>query len=445
MNEKEIRKEILELVKKYYSAKFQKEEFIPGQSQVKYSGRVFDENELINLVDSSLDFWLTAGRFAGEFESEFAKYHDMKYCCLTNSGSSANLLAISALTSYKLGERRLNPGDEVITVAAAFPTTVTPIVQHNLIPVFVDIELGTYNIDPSKIERVISKKTKAIFIAHTLGNPFNVEKVMEIKEKYNLWMIEDVCDALGAKYEDEFAGTFGDISTFSFYPAHHITMGEGGALLTNDAKLYRNIRSFRDWGRDCWCETGANNTCGKRFSMQLGNLPMGYDHKFTYSHLGYNLKITDMQASIGVSQLKKLDSFISKRNNNFSKYLECFKQYEDYFILPIIHSKSSPSWFGFPITIKEEAPFTRSEFISYLDKNKIDTRMLFAGNIIRQPAFTGVRYKLIGNLNNTDKVMNDTFWFGVYPGLDKSQMEYVFEISKAFLSKFSTAMTRNIE
>ncbi len=436
MDEINIRKKISQLVKRYYSVKFKKEKFIPGQTKIRYSGRVFDEKEIINLVSSSLDFWLTAGRFAKEFENKFARYHNVKYCCLTNSGSSANLLAISALTSNKLGDKRLNPNDEVITVAAGFPTTIAPIVQNNLIPVFVDIELGTYNIIADRVEEAISERTKAIFIAHTLGNPFDIEKILKIKEKYNLWLIEDICDALGAKYDNRLVGTFGGISTFSFYPAHHITMGEGGALLTNDTQLYKNICSFRDWGRDCWCEPGHNNTCGKRFSMQLGKLPKGYDHKFTYSHLGYNLKITDMQAAVGVAQLKKLDRFILARNNNFRKYLEFFKQYEDYFVLPKILLKSSPSWFGFPLTIKDRTPFKRNDFVTYLDKNKIDTRMLFAGNMIRQPAFDNVRYKVIGNLNNTDKVMNDTFWFGVYPGLDDNQLEYIFEKSKEFLVRF---------
>lgn len=436
MSDPALRKKILELVTQYYRENLVESEFNPGESKIRYAGRVFDEKEIINLVDSCLDFWLTAGRYAKEFESKFAKYHNMKYCCLTNSGSSANLLAISALTSCKLGERRLKPNDEVITVAAGFPTTITPIIQNKLVPVFIDVELGTYNIDPNKIGEAISEKTKAIFIAHTLGNPFDIEKIMKIKKKYNLWLIEDVCDALGANYDNILVGTFGDIATFSFYPAHHITMGEGGALLTNNKQLYRNIRSFRDWGRDCWCEPGHNNTCGKRFSMKLGKLPMGYDHKFTYSHLGYNLKITDMQASIGVAQLKKLDSFISRRNNNFKKYLEFFKKYEDYFVLPKTLTKSSPSWFGFPLTVKDDAPFKRSNFVQYLDKNKIDTRMLFAGNMIKQPAFDNVKYKLIENLNNSDKIMNNTFWFGVYPGLHDNQLEYIFEKSEEFLIRY---------
>lgn len=429
----DIRKKISNLVKELYEQDFRKDEFIPGKSKVRYSGRVFDETEIQYLVDSSLDFWLTAGRYANDFEEKFSKYHGAKYCALTNSGSSANLLAISALTSYKLGERRLKPNDEVITVAAGFPTTVAPIIQNNLIPVFVDIDINTLNIDVKKIEDAITNKTKAIFIAHTLGNPFDLDEILKIKEKYNLWLIEDVCDALGAKWDNKLVGTFGDISTYSFYPAHHITMGEGGALITSNTQLYRNIKSFRDWGRDCWCEPGHNNTCGKRFSMQMGKLPFGYDHKFIYSHLGYNLKITDMQAAIGVAQLKKLDNFITKRNENFAKYFSFFKNYEKYFILPQSYRQSTPSWFGFPLTVRSSAPFTRKDIVTYLDNNKIDTRMLFAGNIIKQPAFDNVDYRISGKSENTDKSMNDTFWFGVYPGLTDEEIKYIFKITNKFL------------
>ena len=431
-----IRENIRELVKKYFDLEFGKCEFVPGESQVKYSGRVFDEEEIINLVDSSLDFWLTSGRYAGQFEKKFADYHNMKYCTLANSGSSANLLAVSALTSYKLGDRRLKPNDEIITVAAAFPTTIAPIIQNNLVPVFVDIDLSTLNIDIDKVEYAISSKTKAIFIAHTLGNPFHLKKILDIKDKYNLWLIEDACDALGAKFNDAFVGTFGDISTFSFYPAHHITMGEGGALLTDNTQLYRNILSFRDWGRDCWCAPGKNNTCGRRFTMQLGGLPMGYDHKFTYSHLGYNLKITDMQAAVGVAQLGKLDEFIAKRNSNFKKYYNFFKEYEKYFILPESYPESTPSWFGFPLTVRGDAPFSRKNLVTYLDGNKIDTRMLFAGNVIRQPAFDNVKYKIAGSLEQTDMCMNNTFWFGVYPGLDDNQLDYIFQKAREFLARY---------
>ena len=428
-----IREKISELVKELYDQDFEKGEFIPGKSKVKYSGRVFDEVEIQYLVDSSLDFWLTAGKYAKEFEKLFADYHNMEYCALTNSGSSANLLALASLTSYKLGERRLKPGDEVITVAAGFPTTIAPIIQYNLIPVFIDIEINTLNIDYGKIEDAITDKTKAIFLAHTLGNPFNIEKVLELKEKYNLWIIEDVCDALGAKWNDKLVGTFGDISTYSFYPAHHITMGEGGALITNNKQLYRNILSFRDWGRDCWCEPGHNNTCGNRYNVQLGDLPKGYDHKFTYSHLGYNLKITDMQAAVGVAQFEKLPEFIRIRNENFDKYLEFFKQYNEYFILPKSYDQAKPSWFGFPITIRRKAPFTRTELASFLSENKIDTRMLFAGNMVKQPALENVAYRVQHDLENTDNAMDCTVWFGVYPGLSEKELQYIFDKVDEFI------------
>lgn len=431
----EIRKSILEMARRYYGTQFRSRPFSPGKDKITYAGRIFDQDELVDLIDSALDFWLTSGRFAREFEERFSGLHDAKYCCLTNSGSSANLLAIAALTSPKLGSRRLQPGDEVITVAAGFPTTVAPIVQYQLVPVFVDIELGTYNISIPDIEKAISPRTKAIFIAHTLGNPFDVDAIVSLKNKHGLWLIEDCCDALGAKYRHRPVGTFGDISTFSFYPAHHITMGEGGALLTNDPHLYNNIRSFRDWGRDCWCEPGNNNTCGKRFVNAYQSLPEGYDHKYVYSHLGYNLKITDMQAAVGVAQLKKLKRFIVARNTNFKKYLEFFSRYQDFFILPAPLSCADPSWFGFLLTLKSGTPFTRKDFVRYLDDQRIDTRMLFAGNMIRQPAFAGVRYRQIGELACTEKVMNDAFWFGVYPGLDEARLDFIFERSAAFFSK----------
>lgn len=433
MSKDELRKKILKLTKEYFQLNFRESGFKAGEDSVKYAGRVFDENELIYLVDSSLDFWLTAGRFAKKFENLFANYHNMKYCALTNSGSSANLLALASLTSYKLGERRLKPGDEVITVAAGFPTTIAPIIQYNLKPVFIDIDINTLNVDYEKIEDSITDRTKAIFLAHTLGNPFNIEKILEIKRKYNLWLIEDVCDALGAKWKNKLVGTFGDISTYSFYPAHHITMGEGGALITDNTQLYRNIKSFRDWGRDCWCEPGHNNTCGKRYSMQLGDLPKGYDHKFTYSHLGYNLKITDMQAAVGVAQFEKLPEFIRKRNENFEKYLNFFKQYSDYFILPKSYDKSEPSWFGFPVTVKNKSPFSRTEFADFLSKKKIDTRMLFAGNMIKQPALSNIEYKVPFDLDNTNQAMESTIWFGVYPGLSQKQLNYIFDTITNFI------------
>jgi len=436
MKKQDMKKEIFDLITKYYKEKHETKPFVPGKTYIQYAGRVYNEKEMISLVDSALDFWLTAGRFAKQFEEEFAKFLGAKHCILTNSGSSANLLAISALTSPKLGERRLRPGDEVITTACAFPTTVNPIIQNNLIPVFVDVDVETYNIQVDKIERAISNKTKAIFLAHTLGNPFDIDKILEICKKYNLWLIEDNCDALGSKYNGKYTGTFGHIATFSFYPAHHITMGEGGALVTNDIQLEKLIKSFKDWGRDCWCEPGCDNTCGKRFGWQLGTLPYGYDHKYIYSHIGYNLKITDMQAAIGVEQLKKLPSFIEARKKNFMLLYEGLKKYKKYFILPEIEPKADPGWFGFLITVREDAEFTRDEIVKYLENNKIATRMLFAGNIIRHPGFENVKYRVFGNLKNTDFIMNNTFWIGVYPGLSDEQLKYIID-------KFSTFMKKN--
>jgi len=426
MSENKIRNEIFQKVKELYIlSENETKDFVPGESYIPYAGRVYDEKEIISLVDSALDFWLTSGRFAKQFETEFAEFLGVKHCLLTNSGSSANLLAISALTSLKLGEKRLKPGDEVITVAAAFPTTVNPIIQNNLIPVFVDVNLGTYNIQAEKIEDAISDKTRAIFVAHTLGNPFNLKIVMEIAEKYDLWVIEDNCDALGSKYNGQYTGTFGHIATFSFYPPHHMTMGEGGALVTNNNQLKRLIESFRDWGRDCWCEPGCDNSCGKRFGQQFGELPFGYDHKYVYSHIGYNLKITDMQAAIGVEQLKKLPSFIEARKRNFKMLYDGLKKYDDYFILPEIALEADPSWFGFLLTVRDDAGFTKDDIVKYLEGNKIATRMLFAGNITKHPCFKYVEYRVSGNLVNTDCVMNDTFWIGVYPGLTDEIIRYV--------------------
>jgi CDP-6-deoxy-D-xylo-4-hexulose-3-dehydrase len=382
-----------------------------------------------------LDFWLTAGKFAKQIETEFAKFLGAKYCLLTNSGSSANLLAISALTSPKLGDKQLKIGDEVITVAATFPTTVNPIIQNNLVPVFMDVDVGTYNIQADKIEEALSEKTKAIFLAHTLGNPFNLDKILEICKEYNLWLIEDNCDALGSKYNGKYTGTFGHIATFSFYPAHHITMGEGGALVTNDAQLKRIIESFRDWGRDCWCEPGHDNTCGKRFGWQLGTLPFGYDHKYIYSHVGYNLKITDMQAAIGVEQLKKLPSFIEARKKNFKLIYDGLKKYGKYFILPEVEPEADPSWFGFMLTVRKNAGFTKNNIVKYLEENKIATRMLFAGNIVRHPSFENVKYRIYGNLVNTDRIMNDTFWIGVYPGITNEMIDYILGKFDEFFKK----------
>ncbi|HMK54064.1 MAG TPA: lipopolysaccharide biosynthesis protein RfbH [Methanobacteriaceae archaeon] len=430
--EREIRKEIFKKVVELYNLKSD-DEFIPGQSNVNYAGRVYDEKEMISLVDSCLDFWLTTGRYAEEFERELANFLEIKYCLLTNSGSSANLLAISALTSPKLHTKRLKPGDEVITTACGFPTTLNPILQNNLTPVFVDVEMGTYNIKSDLVEKAISERTKAIFVPHTLGNPADIEKISKIAAEHDLWFVEDNCDALGSKYKDKYTGTYGHISTCSFYPAHHITMGEGGAVLTNDPMLKEIIASFRDWGRDCWCETGCDNSCGKRFGWQLGDLPYGYDHKYIYSHIGYNLKVTDMQAAIGVEQLKKLPSFIKARQDNFQVLYEGIKKYEDYFILPQTEKESEPSWFGFPLMVKEDAPFTRDDLVNHLEQNKIATRMLFGGNLTKQPAYENINYRLVGSLDNTDLVMNNLFWLGVYPGMTKEKLEYILETFSGFL------------
>ena len=370
-----------------------------------------------------------------EFEARFAEFFGVRSCSLVNSGSSANLIALSTLTSKKLGERRINKGDEVITVAAGFPTTVNPIVQIGAIPVFLDVELGTYNISVDKLEEAYSKKTKAVMLAHTLGIPFNLRAVKEFTEKYNLWLIEDTCDAVGSKYEGKLVGTFGDIATVSFYPAHHITMGEGGAVLTNNIRLERIIRSFRDWGRDCYCEPGMDNTCGMRFNQQFGTLPFGYDHKYVYSHIGYNLKITDMQAAVGLGQLKKLEGFIEKRKENFRKLYDGLKQFENDLILPKATENSDPSWFGFPITIREDSNIKRYDLVRYLEKNKIMTRMLFGGNLTRQPAYEEVEYRVVGELKNTDLIMNNTFFIGVYPGITDEMIDYIIKIFKNFFSQ----------
>lgn len=434
--EKQIRKEIFKKVKQLYNLRKKKEKFIPGKTRIEYAGRIYNEKEMINLVDASLDFWLTAGRYAHQLETSFAKFLGVKYCLLTNSGSSANLLALSALTSSKLGEKRLKPGDQVITTACGFPTTLNPIIQNNLIPVFVDIEIGTYNIKIELIEKAISKKTKAIFVAHTLGNPVNLEKILKIVKKYNLWFVEDSCDALGSRYKRKYTGTFGHLATFSFYPAHQITTGEGGAVVTNNPLLSKIVASFRDWGRDCWCKPGYDNTCGMRFNQQFGRLPFGYDHKYVYSHIGYNLKITDMQAAVGVAQLRKLPFFIKIRRNNFKKLYNFFKNYKDYFVLPVPTKNSQPCWFGFPLLVRNTAPFTRNEIIRYLENQKIATRMLFGGNLIRQPAYQNIDYKVIGDLKNTDLVMNNLFWIGVYPGITHEKLKYIKKVFKNYLENF---------
>lgn len=432
-NENKLRKEILDRVVNFSSRR--KESFIPGKTRINYGARVYDEKELVNLVDAALDFWLTAGRYARKFEEGLAKFLGIKHCLLTNSGSSANLLALSALTSPLLKERRLKPGDEIITTACGFPTTVNPIIQNNLVPVFIDVELGSYNIRADEIEKAISKKTKAIFITHTLGNPANIDKITTIVKKHNLWFLEDNCDSLGSKYRGKYTGSFGHISTCSFYPAHTITTGEGGAVLTNDPLLRRIILSFRDWGRDCWCEPGCDNTCGKRFAWQIGKLPFGYDHKYIYSHIGYNLKITDLQAAIGVAQIKKLPRFIKVRQKNFRRLYHYFEKYRDFFLLPEWQEETEPAWFGFPLLVKENAPFTRAEIVEYLEENKIATRMLFGGNLTKQPAYENIRYRIYGSLKNTDLVMNNLFWVGVYPGITEEKLRYMMEILDRFLER----------
>jgi CDP-6-deoxy-D-xylo-4-hexulose-3-dehydrase len=428
-----LREEVLQLTIAYYAETFSSGEFVPGETPVPVAGRVFDADDLVHLVDASLDFWLTTGRYADQFEQEFARFMGIRHAILCNSGSSANLLALSALTSPKLGERRLKPGDEVITVAAGFPTTVNPIVQNGLVPVFVDIELGTYNVDVDCLKEAISPRTRAIMLAHTLGNPFDVDAVLEVVKRHDLWLIEDNCDALGSTYKGRLTGTFGDLATVSFYPAHHITMGEGGCVLTNQPKLKILVESFRDWGRDCWCDPGKENTCGKRFEWQLGKLPCGYDHKYIYSHIGYNLKLTDMQAAVGVAQLKKLPAFIEVRKRNWRLLYEGLRPFEEFLILPQPTPGSNPSWFGFLITVKPEASFARSDLVRYLESRKIATRLLFGGNLTRQPAYQEVPYRVVGELKNTDVVINQTFWVGIYPGLAEQMLAYVVETIAAFI------------
>ena len=430
---KTIRKEIIQKTIEYYHAKFVQTEFIPGNSRVNYAGRVFDQLELINAVEASLDFWLTEGRFSEAFTEKIAEYLGIEHVILTNSGSSANLLAFSALTSEKLGKKRLKPGDEVIAVAAGFPATVTPIIQYGLVPVFVDIEIPTYNIDIELMRKAITSKTRCIFIAHTLGNPFNVDEVMKLATDYDLWVIEDNCDAFGSTYNNRKTGTFGHLSTISFYPAHHITTGEGGAICTNDQQLAGLVRSLRDWGRDCYCAGGENNTCGKRFTQQFGNLPFGFDHKYVYSEIGYNLKMTDIQAAIGVSQIDKLSGFCHRRKENFREWIRIFSKYPDYFILPQPTEKSDPAWFAFIVTLKEKSPFTRDEITLHLNTNLIETRNIFAGNITRQPGFMNRQWRIVDHLNNTDYIMNNSFFLGTYPGLTKEMFEYVEGILDSFI------------
>lgn len=427
-----IRQQIALLVEQYAALSMAPSVFFPGVTTVPPSGKVLDAAELKNMVEASLDGWLTAGRFNDQFEQRLAQFLGVRHLITVNSGSSANLVAFSTLTSDKLGDRAIRLGDEVIGVAAGFPTTVNPILQFGAIPVFVDVEIGTYNIDASKIEAAISPKTKAIMLAHTLGNPYNLGVIKALCEKYHLWLIEDCCDALGSTYDGKLVGTFGDIGTLSFYPAHHITMGEGGAVFTNNAELKMIAESFRDWGRDCYCAPGKDNTCGKRFCWKLGTLPEGYDHKYTYSHLGYNLKITDMQAACGLAQLDKAPGFIQVRKNNFKFLKERLIACEEFLTLPEATANSEPSWFGFPITLKENAPISRLELLTYLDQEKIGTRLLFAGNLTRQPYMAGRNYRISGELTNTDIVMNNTFWIGLHPALTTEMLEY----SAAKIEKF---------
>ena len=430
----DIKKEILDLVEKFAEDKFSQKKFIPGVTPVPVSGKVLDAEELKYMVEASLDGWLTTGRFNKEFEEKIASFVGAKLAMTVNSGSSANLVAFMSLTSPKLKERAILQGDEVISVAAGFPTTINPIIQFGAVPVFIDIDIPTYNIQVDEIESAISKKTKAIMIAHTLGNPFDIKKIREICDKYNLWLIQDSCDALGAKFDSKPLGFYGDIGTVSFYPAHHITMGEGGLVYTNSIKLKKIAESFRDWGRDCYCETGKDNTCNKRFNWQLGNLPKGYDHKYTYTHMGYNFKITDMQAACGLAQLNKIEGFVKKRLENFNYLYKLFSNLSNYFLLPEKTKNSEPSWFGFLLTIKEKK-INRNELLKFLDEKKIGTRLLFSGNVTKQPYMLDKKYIIHKDLTNTDKVMNDSFWLGVYPGLEKKHLDYVYSTVQEFIKK----------
>jgi CDP-6-deoxy-D-xylo-4-hexulose-3-dehydrase len=428
-----LRQQILALTAEYHAEAFPAREFVPGVSPVPVSGKVITPEDICSVVESALDGWFTTGRFAKEFERKLAQFVGVRSASLVNSGSSANLVALSALTSPKLGERALRPGDEVITVAAGFPTTVNPILQNQLVPVFLDVTLPTYEIDVSRLEEAYSPKVKAVMIAHTLGNVFNLDAITAFCRKHNLWFVEDCCDALGSTYKGRKVGTFGDIATVSFYPAHHITMGEGGAVMTDRPTLQLLIESFRDWGRDCWCEPGKDNTCGKRFEWQLGSLPCGYDHKYTYSHVGYNLKATDMQAALGLSQIAKLPNFIERRKENFAYLKKLLQPMEEFLLLPVAGEESDPSWFGFPIAVKATAPFSRDQLTRHLEGNKIGTRLVFAGNLLRQPAYERCTHRVVGDLQNTDFVMDRVFWIGVYPGLTTEMLDFIAKITSEFV------------
>lgn len=432
MDNDSIKSKIKELVKLYVTNKKSDAKFIPGETMIPPSGKVIDDAEVFNIIDAGMDMWLTTGRFNEHFERKLANFLGVKKLISVNSGSSANLIAFNTLTSEKLGEKAIKKGDEVITVAAGFPTTINPSIQFGAIPVFVDIDIGTHNIDANKIECQITERTKAIMIAHSLGNPFDLEKVVDLCKKYNLWLIEDCCDALGSKFNDQMVGTFGDISTLSFYPAHHITMGEGGAVFSSNSQLMKIAESFRDWGRDCFCPPGKDNTCTKRFSWQLGDLPFGYDHKYTYSHMGYNLKITDMQAACGLAQLDKLDNFISSRKKNFKRVYDGLIGCEEFINLPVPTKNSDPSWFGFPITLKESAGIDRKTVIEFLNQNKIGTRLLFAGNVTKQPYMKNITFRA-SDLKNTDYIMNNTFWIGIYPGLTDEMLDFTIHKLKQIL------------
>lgn len=444
--ESELEREVLDRVRELVALRqSRKPKFVPGETPIAYAGRVYDGDDVASLVESSMEFWLTAGRFTREFETKLAAWYGLRHSSLVNSGSSANLVAFSALTSHTWGERRVSIGDEIITVAAGFPTTVFPMLQFGAVPVFLDVTLPTYNIDVSRLEEALSSRTRAVFVAHTLGNPFDLDAVTAFCKKHDLWLVEDNCDANGSLYRGQKTGTFGELSTLSFYPPHHITMGEGGAVLCNTALMTRVVNSFRDWGRDCWCDPGKDNTCGKRFGWQQGTLPAGYDHKYTFTHLGYNLKATDMQAAIGVSQLAKLDRFGAARRDNWTYFREALRDLEDELVLPEPTPQSDPSWFGFLMTVRPTARFTRDEIVQYLESRKIQTRMLFAGNLVRQPSIARWAeertrdgkppYRIVGELSNTDAIMNRSFWIGVYPGLTASMRDYVAETIRTFVRR----------